>query len=208
MLFILWLFTKGCSQGPLQWEGSDLELPICCPFALETAFVHDNSSPKQVPPSGSQAVFVSMEYGVVTTHLLSLVMLFPNVGSSGCLLPTWGPLLKWAETRGEECLVWSDGEQRAGISQARSGGWGACSVGRTGFSPSHGHQGSRVVLSRPWVGSPPADSWAFFPVSLFASGASASCCCCWWEPCSAVQSCGPMWPHSDGFFRRGGASAH
>lgn len=83
MLFILWLFTKGCSQGALQWEGSDLELPICCPFALETAFVHDNSSSKQVPPRGSQAEFMSMECDVVTTHLLSLVMLFPNVALQG-----------------------------------------------------------------------------------------------------------------------------
>lgn len=120
MLFILQLFTKGRSQGPLQWEGSDLELPICCPFALETAFVHDNSSPKQVPPSGSQARFVSMEYGVVTTFLLSLVMLFPNVGSSGCVFYQLGGPSQ-SEQRPEGRSAWSDLTGSRGQASARPG---------------------------------------------------------------------------------------
>lgn len=95
-----------------------MELPICCPFALETAFVHDNSSPKQVPPRGSQARFMSMEYDV-TTHL-SLVMLFPNVGSSGYVFYQLGGPSQ-SEQRPEGRNAWSDLMGSRGQASARPG---------------------------------------------------------------------------------------
>lgn len=122
MLFILWLFTKGCSQGPLQWEGSDLELPVCCPFTLETAFVHDNSSPKQVPPRGSEAGFMSMKYDVVTTHL-SLVMLSPNVALQGVSFTNLGGASQ-SEQGPEGRSAWSDLPGRRGQASARLGRMG------------------------------------------------------------------------------------
>lgn len=124
MLFILWLFTKGCSQGPLQWEGSDLELPVCCPFTLETAFVHDNSSPKQVPPRGSEAGFMSMKYDVVTTHL-SLVMLSPNVALQGVSFTNLGvsPKVSRDQRGGVRGLTCRGGEGRH---QPGWVGWAGC----------------------------------------------------------------------------------